>query len=593
MWGLYSSEGVPIPPRQFTSGRTQEELLEDIIKEFDCDSKIVLLNGGVGSGKSIVGATVAGALGRGIINVPVKPLQEQYKRDYEGRLNIRIGRDPLKIRMLKGRSNFQCRKNPGQMCSYKELVCTMPLPDSIARSAIGVKCRYWSPIYRHSVKALDEDSSLREIHRYLSIDGEQRFYQRHPGCGYYEQNLGYVNADVLVYNNAKWHVDTVIGQKPRVDVEIFDEADHFLDSLNLRLNLSSRMFARLHTLTGKEVQKLRTEGNVDHGAKLEKLLDDATNSFEDFMRSKKTQYPYYFNDEPDAEKLLKTLVSFLLALGDEYSDNLRLRLEELLKYKDVAAYYTESDKGNDKITFFVPEPSKVLADRLLRSSKRILLMSATLQEEAVLRDVYGLKDYTYLEGETQIPGTIHLRLGDRYKVNYRNWQRPRFQEQYWTSLSRMIAQAHRPTLVQVHSYKYLPPGNGYEHLPSKDDLREMAQDTEIIRFKKGEIDLLFSTKTDRGTDLPGDMCRSIVIMKYPYPSLNDPMFLVMKRKLGEKAFQEYYRDIAKRDLIQQIGRGLRSMDDWIEVWTPDAQVHRTIRNLEADVKETGQANLGL
>ena len=107
----------------------------------------------------------------------------------------------------------------------------------------------------------------------------------------------------------------------------------------------------------------------------------------------------------------------------------------------------------------------------------------------------------------------------------------------------------------------------------------MDQEEEIASFKRGDGEVLYSTKTDRGIDLPGATCRGIVIMKFPFPSLKDPLFTVMKKKLGDKSFWMYYRDIAKREFKQQVGRGLRDEDDWVELWSPDLKVLNEARSL--------------
>lgn len=83
----------------------------------------------------------------------------------------------------------------------------------------------------------------------------------------------------------------------------------------------------------------------------------------------------------------------------------------------------------------------------------------------------------------------------------------------------------------------------------------------------GEED--WNTVASRGIDLADDKCRSIILLKCPFPDAKDPILRTMRKKLGDKAFWKYYNDITERNLIQQVGRGVRHEDDWVEVWSPD------------------------
>ena len=51
------------------------------------------------------------------------------------------------------------------------------------------------------------------------------------GCGYFDAHHAFAAADVIVLSNAKWQVETELGRKPKVELEVFDEADGFLDEL--------------------------------------------------------------------------------------------------------------------------------------------------------------------------------------------------------------------------------------------------------------------------------------------------------------------------------------------------------------------------
>lgn len=111
----------------------------------------------------------------------------------------------------------------------------------------------------------------------------------------------------------------------------------------------------------------------------------------------------------------------------------------------------------------------------------------------------------------------------------------------------------------MHATKYLP--EGVDEL-TKSDRKE----------KEG---IIFSTKMDCGADLKE--IESVILLKYPYPDLGDPLLRAMRNRLGDKKFWIYYWDMSRREFIQQIGRTLRSPDDEVEFWSPDKICHENLQ----------------
>ena len=113
------------------------------------------------------------------------------------------------------------------------------------------------------------------------------------------------------------------------------------------------------------------------------------------------------------------------------------------------------------------------------------------------------------------------------------------------------------------------------NLISRDELREKQdkdKDGKIIdNFKRGEIDMLFTTKCARGVDFPGEECNSIVFTKYPNPNPSEPFWKIMKQT-NPNQYWEFYRDKAKRELLQKVYRGLRFREDHIFLLSPDIRV---------------------
>ena len=85
------------------------------------------------------------------------------------------------------------------------------------------------------------------------------------------------------------------------------------------------------------------------------------------------------------------------------------------------------------------------------------------------------------------------------------------------------------------------------------------------------MSVLYSTRCSRGVDFPGDMCRSIVFTKYPYPSMHSLFWNVLKLSRPEQ-FMDFYFDKARREFLQRIYRGLRFPEDKVTILSPDMKV---------------------
>jgi len=104
------------------------------------------------------------------------------------------------------------------------------------------------------------------------------------------------------------------------------------------------------------------------------------------------------------------------------------------------------------------------------------------------------------------------------------------------------------------------------HLQAKDSVGEQAE-----KFKQGKIDILYSTKCNRGVDFPDSACNSIILTKYPYPNINSLFWRILKRTKPEY-YNSFYMDKARREFLQRIYRGLRSEEDHIFLLSPDSRV---------------------
>ena len=89
--------------------------------------------------------------------------------------------------------------------------------------------------------------------------------------------------------------------------------------------------------------------------------------------------------------------------------------------------------------------------------------------------------------------------------------------------------------------------------------------TDLIKQHKNSTNtILIGPSLSEGVDLPGDLCRFIIILKVPYASLADKL---VKAKMN--LFPDWYKSDASNNIIQGIGRGNRSKDDWCITYIVD------------------------
>lgn len=544
--------GKRLDPYIYSDGRDQLDLVGEILDAFD-HTDLVFLRGVVGSGKSVVGIRTALEMGRGVVSVPTKVLSKQYRDDYaEGDKYFKKNNGRrAEISVMKGRSNFECpyaqgRSIPGyrKKCSAKWLPCNRGLEGNETRREALEECPYAGQVNRR------ENEAPMKYDKVVNYEGISDMFSvqlntKNGKCPYWEQYEVYGHSDIIAMNSAKFMIESAwIGRLVDTPITIIDEADLFLDGLSTKVVLSQRKIERL---------KEDIESNIAESA-----IETAWSDLKEGER-----------DPFEVSRAIKKIVS-----KSEIETDLYWQLEKVDKYRHECSCDKELDGKNPKITFLVANPKPILDELLNKLNSKVLMMSATAQKRHVLNRVFGI-DPVFIEGEGEYPGVIkQKKTSSEVKVNYRNWKRSTFKKDYEFARDKAINVADSPAFVPVHSTKYLP-----SYIP-----KDRLLNQESIRYNG----TCFSTKMDRGADL-GEM-QSLVMLKYPYPSIKDPLLKAMKKKLGESKFNEYYTDLSRREFIQQIGRIMREQGAVKEFWSPDETCHKKLkRHWRGEIEEGGES----
>jgi Rad3-related DNA helicase len=637
-WSLYE-KGEFLEPLKFSNGKTQQDVVEEVLKEIRSGEKVIFIHGQCGTGKSAIALNLAKELGKTSIVVPGKNLQQQYKKDYEGNKYLLKDKEnsesKMKISVMTGRKNHKCKyledsknilprftkeinsrlndifegkreelsgvisndlsadnqnipckieikeKNISKIRHYlkqnkKINIKNFEKISDVKRMSIAPVCPYWSPIIPEEYEVnLNHES--KQVYKGL---GNKNFvyYKRHPGCAFYEQFQAYIDSDVIVFNSLKYLLESALNRKPATNVEIIDECDEFLDSFSNQRNIN---FERLQNVLGNAIvseedsfntiseimeiiKQIKRDSRVNRAIQTQEIIPlketGVFDLFRIFLRSSE------FLNEIDEESYIFDV------------ERSALMFEEFLD----ESYVTFSKKDESIIASVVTTNLAKKFKEMINKNKIIVLMSGTIHSEEVLRNIFGLDNFKIIEAETVQPGEIKIkRTGLEFDCKYSNFSNGNAsREKYLKALDKCVEVAEKPILIHVNSFIDLPNEMEIEmynlkNLITRDKMREMQnKDNEgilISDFKKGKIHTLFSTRCARGVDFPGEQCRSIIFTKYPNPNVKDAFWRILN-KTQPQYYWEFYKDKAKRELLQKLYRGLRFNEDRVTLLSPDERV---------------------
>ncbi|MCK5449350.1 DEAD/DEAH box helicase family protein [Candidatus Pacearchaeota archaeon] len=606
---LFNYSGEKLEPLKFSNGKTQADVVKEVVDSIEAGNKIIFIRGICGTGKSAIALNLARHFKKTSIVVPIKSLQEQYEKDYtQEKFIMKKDNSPLKIAVIKGRNNFRCpfsgeraddqelpctieirEKNTEQLLKYIDMNDTVEKGDfssasDIRRMNIAPACPYWAPLMPSEINPKGLDNITKK--KYQAICGKEfALFCRKNGCGYTDQYKSYTDADVLIFNSMKYQIESSMGRKPKTDIEIIDECDEFLDNFanERKINLN-----RLHSTLSNLMPT-----DQDKRTKVKELIKEIN----DLLFNPPKIEIQKINSSPLLNLIETILENPNLAEDEELSYyntvvEIARIFENLLDetYISIAKIEKETrQKGlfgnnfSDEDTVIINLVSINLAQKLhelIEQNNVLVMMSGTLHSEQVLKDIFGLEDFKVIEAEIESPGIIKKqRTGLEKNCNFASFSNGNItRKMYLKILDMCMANAEQPTLVHVNAFKDLPTEEEnaefkFENLITQEKLKELQSrgNTSVNEFTSGEEDILFTTKCSRGVDFAGDKCNSIVVTRFPYPNIQGLFWKILRQEQPEK-FKEFYMDKARRDLFQKVARGVRFKGDKVSLWSPDVRV---------------------
>jgi len=639
MWNLYKDNEF-LKPLVFSSGKSQEEVVKEVLDAIKSGEKIIFIHGVCGTGKSAIALNIGRKLGKTSVVVPIRNLQEQYKKDYgseDSKYLLKDDGSKLNISVITGRGNHKCKflednknavpvfkkeinsrlsdifadkkdevmsmigddisannqnipckieireKNWNRLKSYLKQNKNVDMRNydeisDVKRIPVASVCPYWCPVLPEK---FDLGKGFEETKKktYVGMGGANFvFYQRKKGCAFYDQFHSFIDSDIIVFNSMKYKLESALGRKPLTEVEIIDECDEFLDSFSNQrtLNIDRLQNSLIHVLgVSKETYEVVDElqeylKQIKRDERIQKSLDNneilplKTTSIFDLLQKILKAKDNLF--EIDDENYLAEVIETARIFEGFFADS----------------YVTFEKRENNLIASIVTTNLEKRFKDMVDKNKVIVLMSGTIHSEEVLRNIFGLTKFKMIEAETQDQGNIIVKkVGSEMDCKYANFSSGNFtREDYLKTLNECVEVAKRPTLVHVNAFIDLPTQDEIREfklnkLMSREKLREIQSEDKtgnlIEEFKSGNRTVLFSTRASRGMDFPGEQCNSIVFTKYPNPNVQDAFWKILM-KTKPQHYWSFYKDKARRELLQKVYRGLRSKDDKVELLSPDTRV---------------------
>ncbi len=635
-WSLYSEKQF-LEPLCFSNGKSQKDIVNEVLNSVKEGKKIIFIRGICGTGKSAIALNIARHLGKASIVVPGKTLQNQYKEDYENKKYLlNKNGEKMKISVIMGRNNFKCKflednqiiipkerkeinsnlhdifefskeqleekKRKDTSADSWDIPCKIEIKEknskkiieylkqnkkinyknifdikNIKRASIAPVCPYWSPVISEEYELKNLENAERRKYNGLN-NTKFIFYQRKKGCKFYEQFNSFIDSDVIIFNSLKYKLESSMNRKPATEVEIIDECDEFLDSfsnqstINLNRLQNSLNYAfseeksnqKIIEEIGELIKKIKKDKQIEEAVYGKVILPLKETKIYDLIKifMKNPDFTYGIDEESYLHE-----ISEITRMFDEFLNETYLLFH---KYE-----------GGLIIELVVTNLAKRFKE-MVDKNKVIVLMSGTIHSDNVLKNIFGLDNYEIIDAEIQQQGNIDIvKTGMEMDCKYENFLNGKnTRKEYLNALEECLRIAKKPTLVHINSFHDLPSEVeikefNLSNLMSKEKLKELQKEDKqgesAKEFKKGNIKVLFSTKVSRGMDFPGEKCNSIIFTKYPNPDVQSAFWRILK-KTKPNYYWDFYKDKAKRELLQRVYRGLRFKEDHVYLLSPDIRV---------------------
>jgi Rad3-related DNA helicase len=491
----------------------QKETISQIDKAFNSGKRFAVLDVQTGGGKSAIGLTHARYMDSAYILTPQKVLQDQYMRDFGG-----------KIVDLKGRNAYECLLAP-RFGIKEKIFChrglckqqgKSKLPECVSKKQGEILCPYFKRLAeaKESPITLFNFKSFLFQANYARQFGKRKLLIIDEAHNTESQLMDFVVISLSDKDFAEDHIVFPSLDSPKKYLAYFE-------SINLAALIS-----------GKQKQAKRC-GDFDLAEKWEELA---------------LRYESFVDNIEHHEFISEYRVQRKGKHGRPY-----------------------------RVVTLKPLFVKQYAEQMLFSyGEKIILMSATILDHRVFCESLGilLDKVEYIRVPSTFPVKNRLiRLRYAGNMNYKEKQAtlPKLVEKIEGGLE---IHKNERGIIHTHSFeitnyiraninrKYLPRLLFQEDFPDKDAL--------LIRHAELVNSVIVAPAMHEGLDLKDSLSRFQMICKVPYPDGKNDKQLRERMKLS----WHYYVWLTCLKLVQSYGRSVRSETDYANTYILDAQFEK-------------------
>lgn len=516
------------PLKAFREG--QKECIEAILNAFNSDKKFVILEAPTGSGKSVIGMTIAKFFQKSYYLTIQKILQDQLTKDFESD----------EVKSLKGRNAYPC----DYWAKFKAI--NKDRPEILKTMEIDARNPHIKATMDHKRLPCSEGVCMvKEAKSKCKLCFPTKDTTT---CQYYQAVDAALRSDTCIMNFHSFLYQTVMSTKFGIrDLLIVDEAHNAEPQLMDFISLSIS----------------------DRGFRKDKIIFPRYNSAEEYAQyfdsiqlheliAEKIRFLRYTNQIKDAEEWKQTLHQYTVFMSEVGSGNWIPKFEE--------------KKGSNILTLKPIFVDKFANQYLFNKADKVLMMSATILSPKVMYDSLGIDPTT----------AYAYRMKNRFPVE----NRPIYFNPIG-SMSFKNKQATKPKLVKAvqEICNNYPDMRGIIHTHNFELADLLLEEVDLATTKRFLYQKNFNSKDEllkkhaetpngiiiapamhEGLSLDGDLSRFQIICKVPFPALGDNEQL----KIRIEASPEYMDWLTSLKLVQSYGRSIRSETDWADTFILDS-----------------------
>lgn len=465
-------------------------------------------------GKSDIAMALAKSANSAYVATSQNPLIDQYAKDFNG--------DPS-FRYIKGRRNYQCQdgfKSCLEGSEDSSMICEYADSENDEEDAMDCPDKLICPYRRNRQKAVKSPVALTNL-TYFALMGISE------GSIWEPRRLAVIDEAHNLANEVlglvSFNIDDSDFRRLAIDIRISDFFDTRIREVEIE-----KFFEFIYAAESaiKAYMEASAKGRIHDDQEMVKKMIELQGKFNWFYQS----------------------------------------IDENVEWiVDLQA----NKRGNGYKLMARPLESSYFAQNIFfkKQADQYLLQSATIIKPDQYAKDLGIEDYKYVEEGTPFNVWKNRPV---FLLNSGKMNRDSIDTTLPNAVMDMgkVFTAYRGKRGLVHTTSYQLQEKLKNHFGSNPRCIFMTPETkddDFQRFHASSDAILFSPSLMEGFDGKGDILRFQILMRIPYPSLED-----RRIKIKAERDKEWYIYQTCQPLIQSVGRGMRSEDDWCDYYVVDS-----------------------